>query len=121
MSHTFFRAEHVWFDSPSSRETVEENRKPEFHKSLNQRLWANFKNLDRGQGTKTNAANEPDIEKLKLETTTNHQRGREGGKDRRLRQVEKEEKHEEIKKKRLTAKQRPEQLFHKTVKKKDKG
>ena len=81
-----FRAEHVWFDSPSSRETVEQNRKPGFHKSLNQRLWAN---LDRGQGKKNNAANEPEIEKLKVETTTNHRRGREGGKDRKLRQAEK--------------------------------
>ena len=56
---------------------------------MNQRLWTNFKNLDGGQGTKNNAANEHEIEKLKFKTTTNHQRGREGGKDRRLRQVEK--------------------------------
>ena len=87
--YPFFRAEHVWFDSPSSRETVEGNRKPGFHKSLNRRLWANFKNLDVGQGTKNNAANEHEIENLKFKTTTNHQRGREGGKDRKLRQVEK--------------------------------
>ena len=87
--YPFLRAEHVWFDSPSSRETVEENRKPGFQKSLNQRLWSNFKNLDVGQGTKNNAANEHEIENLKFKTTTNHQRGREGGKDRKLRQVEK--------------------------------